>query len=60
MIALVVPKGDYETQAKMLDEISELDHVTSVLGIASVEVMDGYRLGDEAHHHRRVFRACRA
>lgn len=47
MMALVVPTGDYETQAKMLDEISELDHVTSVLGIASVEVMDGYRLGDK-------------
>ena len=47
MMALVVPTGDYETQAKMLDEIAELDHVTSVLGIASVEVMDGYRLGDK-------------
>ncbi|MGM9591829.1 MAG: MMPL family transporter, partial [Oscillospiraceae bacterium] len=44
-MALVVPSGDYETEAKMLDEIAEKEHVTSVLGIASVEVFDGFRLG---------------
>lgn len=47
MMALVVPTGDYETQAKMLDEISGLDHVSSVLGIASVKVVDDYRLSDK-------------
>lgn len=47
MMALVVPSGDYETEAKMLDEIAEKEHVTSVLGIASVEVLDHYRLGDK-------------
>lgn len=47
MMALVVPTGDYETQARMLDEISKLDHVTSVLGIASVKVAGDYRLGDK-------------
>lgn len=46
MMALVVPSGDYETEAKMLDEIAAKEHVTSVLGIASVEVLDHYRLGD--------------
>lgn len=47
MMALVVPSGDYETEAKMLDEIAAKDHVTSVLGIASVDVLDNYRLGDK-------------
>ena len=47
MMALVVPTGDYETQARMLDGISELDHVTSVLGIASVKVAGDYRLSDK-------------
>ncbi len=47
MMALVVPAGDYETQAEMLDEISQLDNVTSVLGIASVKVAGDYRLGDK-------------
>lgn len=46
-MALVVPSGDYETEAKMLDEIAAKEHVTSVLGIASVEAIDGYRLGDK-------------
>ena len=47
MMAVVVPSGDYETEAQMLDEISGQEHVTSVLGIASVEVMNGYRLIDK-------------
>ena len=47
MMALVVPTGDYETQAKMLDEVSQLDNVTSVLGIASVKVAGDYRLSDK-------------
>ncbi len=46
MMALVVPTGDYETEAAMLDEISQLDHVSSVLGIASVKAVGDYRLGD--------------
>lgn len=46
MVALIVPSGDYETEAQMLDEISSREHVTSVLGIASVDVMNGFRLSD--------------
>ena len=47
MMALVVPTGDYETEAKMLDEMSSLDHVTEVVGLACVDAIDGYRLGDK-------------
>ena len=46
MVALIVPSGDYEKETQMLDEISQREHVTSVLGIASVDVMNGYRLSD--------------
>lgn len=47
MLALIVPTGDYEKEAAMLDEIAEKEHVSSVLGIASVEARDGYRLSDK-------------
>ena len=47
MMALVVPSGDYETQAKLLDEISQLEHVSSTLGIATAEAAGGCRLGDK-------------
>lgn len=46
MMAIVVPAGDYDTEAEMLSEVSELSGVNSVLGLASIEVMDGYHLGD--------------
>lgn len=47
MMAIVVPTGDYQAEADMLDEISRLDHVTSVQGIACTEVADGYKLTDK-------------
>ena len=46
MVALIVPSGDYEKETQMLDDIAGMDHVTSVLGIASVKVMGDYRLSD--------------
>lgn len=47
MMAVVVPTGDYQAEADMLEEISKLDHVTSVQGIAITEVTDGYKLTDK-------------
>lgn len=47
IMALVVPAGDYETEVKMLSEISQNENVSSVLGLAAIEAMDGYRLGDK-------------
>lgn len=47
MMALVVPKVDYETEAQMLDDIAALDHVTGVVGLACVDASGGYRLGDK-------------
>ena len=47
MMAIVVPTGDYQAEADMLAEVSKLDHVTSVQGIACTEVIDGYKLTDK-------------
>lgn len=47
MMAIVVPTGDYQAEADMLEEVSRLDHVTSVQGIACTEVTDGYKLTDK-------------
>ena len=47
MMALVVPSGDYDVEAELLETIAEDPHVTSTLGLAGVDVADGYRLGDK-------------
>lgn len=47
MMALVVPCGDYGKEAQMLGVVSELEHVDSVLGLATVPVYADYRLIDE-------------
>ncbi len=47
MMAIIVPTGDYQAESDMLEEVSRLDHVTSVQGIAITEVTDGYKLTDK-------------
>ena len=46
MMAVVLPSGDYDTQAAMIKELEAEEHVSQVLGIASVKAVDGYHLGD--------------
>lgn len=46
MMALVVPSGEYEDEARLLEELEADPHVTSTLGLATVNVAEGYRLGD--------------
>lgn len=43
-LALIVPAGDYDKEAKLIDELEQLGRAEKVLGLANVEVMDGYRL----------------
>lgn len=38
ILALVIPKEDYLKEAKLLDEISKLDGVKTVTGLANIEV----------------------
>lgn len=46
ILAVLVPTGDYESEAALLDALSACDEVESAMGLATVEAMNGYRLGD--------------
>ncbi len=46
MVALIVPAGDYEKEAAMLDELDGMDEIDYTMGLANVEAMDGYMLAD--------------
>ncbi len=46
VLAVVVPSGDYEKEQKLKSEIESYAQVDSVTGLASVEAIDGYEVGD--------------
>ena len=46
MVALVVPSGNYDAEAKILDELDARPEVKSTMGQANIEAMDGYTLTD--------------
>ena len=46
-IALLVPRGDYKSEQKILGEVERLPHITTALGLANIEVDDGLMLTDE-------------
>ncbi len=46
MVALLVPSGDYEAEAAVLEELSAMPQVTGTMGLAGIEAIDGYRLTD--------------
>ena len=46
MIAVVVPSGDYESEARILEELSSRPEVKSTMGLSGIEAMDGYKLTD--------------
>ncbi|MGN0975101.1 MAG: MMPL family transporter [Gemmiger sp.] len=46
MVAVIVPKGDYQAEANILRELDEMPEVKSTTGLANVEAMDGYMLAD--------------
>ncbi len=46
MVAIIVPKGSYDNERNVLNEIEELEGVKSTQGLANVEAMDGYMLAD--------------
>lgn len=45
-LVVLVPAGDYESEAKSLKRIEMLDYVTSALGLANQEINDDYHLTD--------------
>ena len=46
MVALVVPSGDYESEARVLEELNACPEVKSTMGLSGIEAMDGYKLTD--------------
>ena len=46
MVALVVPSGNYDAEAKILKELDARPEVKSTMGLANIEAMDGYTLTD--------------
>lgn len=47
MVALLVPSGDYEAEARVLEDLNECPEVKSTMGLAGIEAMDGYKLTDK-------------
>lgn len=47
MVALIVPAGDYEREARLLDELEACPEVDYTVGLSNTEAMDGYCLTDK-------------
>ncbi len=47
MVALTVPKGNYEIEKKMLKELEACDEVDSTMGLSNIKAMDEYCLADK-------------
>lgn len=45
-IAVIVPAGDYGREAKLIENLEELEYTVSVTGLANTEAMDGYMVTD--------------
>jgi len=46
-LVVLVPAGDYESEAKALNKIEKLDYVSSALGLANQKINDDYYLTDK-------------
>ena len=46
MVAVLVPAGDYEAEARVLADLSECPEVKNTMGLSGIEAMDGYKLTD--------------
>lgn len=46
-IAMLVPRGDYQKEKRILERVSELPQVTQVTGLANIEVEEGRMLTDD-------------
>ncbi|MDO4332131.1 MAG: MMPL family transporter [Eubacteriales bacterium] len=46
VMALLVPKGDYEKEQALLKRLENYDEVNYAMGLANVEAIDGYMLTD--------------
>jgi len=44
MVAIVLPRGDYEAEANLAKVLNTLPEVETVVGLSAIEAMDGYTL----------------
>ena len=47
MVALTIPAGSYDKEAKLIADLETRDEVESCMGLANTEAMDGYMLADK-------------
>ena len=47
VLAVIVPSGNYEKEQALKSELEKYSQVDSVTGLASVEAIDGYEVGDK-------------
>ena len=47
MVALMVPAGSYDKEAKLISDLEACEEVDSCMGLANTEAMDGYMLADK-------------
>jgi len=46
MVAILLPAGDYESEAAILEQLNQRSEVKGTMGLAGIEAMDGYKLTD--------------
>ncbi len=46
-VALMIPSGNYDTEAKLVKELEGYSEIKSITAMASTEAMDGYMLTDK-------------
>lgn len=46
-LVVIVPRGDYEKEKKLLQKLESLDYVTSALGLSNQKINDDYTLTDK-------------
>ena len=46
MVAVVLPSGNYEAEAKVLEDLNAREEVKSTMGLSGIEAMEGYKLTD--------------
>ena len=47
MLAVLVPSGEYDKEQALKEELEKYPQVDTVTGLASVEAIDGYAIGDK-------------
>ena len=49
-LAVLVPAGDLESEKALLADFAECEEVDSVMGLATIDAMGGYKLGDAVNY----------